>query len=35
MPPGGFKDCLTTEDLWRRMQQRVPPVVSEYFRGGG
>ena len=34
MPPGGFKDCLTTEDLWRRMQQRVPPVVSEYFRGG-
>jgi L-lactate dehydrogenase (cytochrome) len=27
-------DALTTEDLWRLMQRRVPPVVSEYFRGG-
>lgn len=27
-------DALTTEDLWRLMRQRVPPVVSEYFRGG-
>ena len=34
MPPGGFKDCMTTEDIWCRMQRRVPPVVSEYFRGG-
>ena len=34
MPPGGFEDCMTTEDIWYRMQRRVPPVVSEYFRGG-
>ncbi|MEM7530598.1 MAG: alpha-hydroxy acid oxidase [Chloroflexota bacterium] len=27
-------DALTTEDLWELMRQRVPPVVSEYFRGG-
>ena len=27
-------DALTTEDLWRLMRRRVPPVVSEYFRGG-
>lgn len=25
---------MTTEDIWYRMQRRVPPVVSEYFRGG-
>ena len=25
---------MTTEDIWCRMQRRVPPVVSEYFRGG-
>ncbi len=27
-------DALTTEDLWKLMRRRVPPVVSEYFRGG-
>lgn len=27
-------DALTTTDLWRLMERRVPPVVSEYFRGG-
>jgi len=27
-------DALTTDDLWRMMRRRVPPVVSEYFRGG-
>ncbi|MFT5368083.1 MAG: isopentenyl diphosphate isomerase/L-lactate dehydrogenase-like FMN-dependent dehydrogenase [Candidatus Latescibacterota bacterium] len=27
-------DALTTEDLWTLMRQRVPPIVSEYFRGG-
>jgi len=27
-------DALTTEDLWQLMLQRVPPIVSEYFRGG-
>jgi len=27
-------DALTTEDLWHLMRRRVPPVVSEYFRGG-
>lgn len=27
-------EALTTEDLWRMMRHRVPPVVSEYFRGG-
>ncbi len=27
-------DALTTEDLWQLMRQRVPPIVSEYFRGG-
>ena len=27
-------DALTTEDLWELMRLRVPPVVSEYFRGG-
>ena len=25
---------MTTEEIWCRMQRRVPPVVSEYFRGG-
>lgn len=27
-------DAVTTEDLWRMMRRRVPPIVSEYFRGG-
>ena len=27
-------EALTTEDLWKLMRRRVPPVVSEYFRGG-
>lgn len=27
-------DALTTDDLWLLMQKRVPPIVSEYFRGG-
>ena len=27
-------DALTTEDLWKLMLRRVPPIVSEYFRGG-
>lgn len=27
-------DALTTEDLWKLMRRRVPPIVSEYFRGG-
>ena len=27
-------ECLTTADLWELMMQRVPPIVSEYFRGG-
>ncbi|GAB5518936.1 MAG: hypothetical protein RhofKO_11870 [Rhodothermales bacterium] len=27
-------DAFTTTDLWRLMEQRVPPIVSEYFRGG-
>ncbi|MEM7797492.1 MAG: alpha-hydroxy acid oxidase [Cyanobacteria bacterium P01_C01_bin.118] len=25
---------MTTEDLWTLMRLRVPPVLSEYFRGG-
>lgn len=25
---------MTTADLWRLMRRRVPPIVSEYFRGG-
>ena len=29
-----FQDALCTEDLWRRMRKRVPPIVSEYFVGG-
>jgi isopentenyl diphosphate isomerase/L-lactate dehydrogenase-like FMN-dependent dehydrogenase len=24
----------TTADLWRIMRRRVPPIVTEYFRGG-
>ncbi|MHC4909907.1 MAG: alpha-hydroxy acid oxidase [Planctomycetota bacterium] len=28
-------DALTTEDLWTIMRRRVPPIVTEYFRGGG
>ena len=27
-------DALTKEDLWFLMRRRVPPIVSEYFRGG-
>lgn len=27
-------EALTTEDLWKLMRRRVPPIVSEYFRGG-
>lgn len=27
-------DAQTTEDLWRLMRRRVPPIVAEYFRGG-
>lgn len=27
-------DALTTADLWKIMRERVPPIVSEYFRGG-
>jgi isopentenyl diphosphate isomerase/L-lactate dehydrogenase-like FMN-dependent dehydrogenase len=27
-------DALTTADLWKMMRRHVPPVVSEYFRGG-
>ena len=27
-------ECLTTADLWELMMKRVPPIVSEYFRGG-
>ena len=29
-----IEDAITTEDLWRIMLKRVPPIVSEYFRGG-
>ena len=27
-------NALNTEDLWKLMLRRVPPIVSEYFRGG-
>ena len=27
-------DAYTTADLWKLMRRRVPPIVSEYFRGG-
>jgi len=27
-------DAVTTADLWTIMRERVPPIVSEYFRGG-
>ena len=27
-------DAYTTTDLWKTMRRRVPPIVSEYFRGG-
>ena len=27
-------DALTTADLWAVMRRRVPPIVTEYFRGG-
>tara|TARA_B100000579_G_scaffold194356_1_gene158782 strand:+ start:359 stop:1615 length:1257 start_codon:yes stop_codon:yes gene_type:complete len=29
-----IENAITTEDLWRIMLKRVPPIVSEYFRGG-
>jgi len=29
-----IQDAQTTDDLWRLMQRRVPPIVTEYFRGG-
>ena len=29
-----LRDALCTEDLWRRMRRRVPPIVAEYFVGG-
>lgn len=29
-----IEDALTTADLWQLMRRRVPPIVSEYFRGG-
>jgi L-lactate dehydrogenase (cytochrome) len=27
-------DALTTDDLWRILERRVPRIVNEYFRGG-
>jgi L-lactate dehydrogenase (cytochrome) len=27
-------NAMTTADLWNLMRKRVPPIVSEYFRGG-
>lgn len=27
-------EALTTDDLWRLFEQRVPKIVNEYFRGG-
>ncbi len=32
--PSRIEDAQTTDDLWRLMLRRVPPIVSEYFRGG-
>ena len=29
-----LRDALCTEDLWRLMLRRVPPIVAEYFVGG-
>ncbi|MEM6335226.1 MAG: alpha-hydroxy acid oxidase [Bacteroidota bacterium] len=29
-----IEDALTTADLWTLTERRVPPIVSEYFRGG-
>ena len=29
-----LRDALCTEDLWRLMRRRVPPIVAEYFVGG-
>ena len=29
-----IQDAQTTDDLWRLMLRRVPPIVTEYFRGG-
>ena len=33
-PEQRIADALTTEDLWALMCRRVPPIVTEYFRGG-
>ena len=27
-------DAIDTADLWKRTRRRVPPIVTEYFRGG-
>jgi len=27
-------NALNTQDLWKLMLRRVPPIVSEYFRSG-
>jgi len=27
-------NAVTTDDLWSLLEKRVPPVASEYFRGG-
>jgi len=29
-----IEDAITAADLWKMMRRRVPPIVSEYFRGG-
>lgn len=29
-----IQEALTTNDLWQLMTRRVPPIVTEYFRGG-
>ena len=29
-----IEEAVTTEDLWKIMLERIPPIVSEYFRGG-
>lgn len=27
-------DAMSTDDLWKLFEKRVPPIVAEYFRGG-
>ncbi len=27
-------DAINTADLWKMMRRRIPPIASEYFRGG-